>query len=59
MVGAPMPTPARLRLASNRLNRRQRGNWGTPQMAGSSPRWQWIAIALLVLCIIGYIWTLK
>jgi hypothetical protein len=25
---------------------------------GSSPRWQWIVVILLVLCVIGYIWTL-
>jgi len=26
---------------------------------GSSPHWQWIVIALLVLSVIGYIWTLQ
>jgi hypothetical protein len=26
---------------------------------GSSPRWQWIVVALLALCVIGYIWTLQ
>jgi hypothetical protein len=26
--------------------------------AGSSPRWMWIAVILLALCIAGYIWTL-
>jgi hypothetical protein len=25
--------------------------------AGSSPRWQWIVVVLLALCVIGYIWT--
>ena len=25
----------------------------------SPPRWQWIAIVLLILCVIGYIWTLQ
>jgi hypothetical protein len=27
--------------------------------SGSSPRWQWIIVALLALCVIGYIWTLQ
>jgi hypothetical protein len=26
---------------------------------GSSPRWQWIVVGVLVLCILGYIWTLQ
>jgi hypothetical protein len=26
---------------------------------GFSPRWHWIAVALLILCVIGYIWTLQ
>jgi hypothetical protein len=32
--------------------------WAKSRMS-SSPRWQWIVIALLILCIIGYIWTLQ
>jgi hypothetical protein len=27
--------------------------------AGSSPRWQWIVVGLLVLCVVGYIWSLQ
>jgi hypothetical protein len=25
----------------------------------SSPRWQWVVVLLLVLCVIGYIWSLQ
>ena len=26
---------------------------------GSSPRGQWIVVVLLVLCVVGYIWSLQ
>lgn len=26
---------------------------------GSLPLWQWIVVALLILCVIAYIWTLS
>jgi hypothetical protein len=28
-------------------------------IAGPSPRWRKIVLALLALCIIGYVWTLQ
>jgi hypothetical protein len=28
-------------------------------MSDSSPRWEWIAVVLLILCVIGYVWTLQ
>jgi hypothetical protein len=30
-----------------------------PVIAGPLPRWQKIVLALLVLCVIGYVWTLQ
>jgi hypothetical protein len=27
--------------------------------SGSAPRWQWIVVGLLIVCVIGYIWTLQ
>ena len=27
--------------------------------SGSSSRWEWIAAILLILCVLGYIWTLQ